>query len=135
MHASAALSEQAHDLLQRALERISARNPDPDGAYDLAVKAVEAAAHPVVSPGNDRATLGTMIGDLRAKPAKWRFELGDIDLVIAMSKRLWRSHIRHGTGPRTAHTAAEADAAVHLAIPLVRFFASGLVARVGEPPG
>lgn len=135
VHASATLSEQAHELLQRALERVSARDPDPDGAYDLAVKAVEAAAHPVVSPGNGRATLGTMIRDLRAKPATWRFALGDVELVIAMSERLWTSHIRHGTGPRTAHTAAEADTALHLAIPLVRFFAGGLVTRVGEPLG
>lgn len=133
VHASATLSERAHGLLQRASEKISARDPDPDGAYDLAVKAVEAAAHPVVSPGNGRATLGTMIRDLRTKPAKWRFALGDVELVIAMSERLWTSHIRHGTGPRTAHTAAEADAALHLAIPLVRFFAGGLVARVDEP--
>jgi hypothetical protein len=71
----------------------------------------------------------TALRDLKAKPSKWTFTLGDLDPVIAMMERLWTSPIRHGTDVRTDHTQPEADAAVHLAIPLVRYFAGGLVTQ------
>lgn len=124
-------SVRARGLLTDAWVKVACRDPDPNGGYDKAVKAVEASAQPVVSPNNDKATLGTIVRDLRAKPDKWEFELGDVDLVIAMSDRLWTTHIRHGTDvrPRTDHTLPEADAALHLAIALVRFFSGGLVRR------
>ncbi len=126
-------SARARGLLTEAWGKVACRDPDPNGGYDKAVKAVEASAQPVVSPSNTKATLGTIVRDLRVKPSKWEFELGDIDLVIAMSERLWNTHIRHGTDPRprTDHTLPEADAALHLAIALVRFFLGGLV-RISE---
>ena len=90
---------------------------------------MEAAAQPIVSPKNGKATLGTMIKDMENKPSKWTFPLdeGNVGVVISMSKSLWLNHFRHGTQPRDDHTLPEADAAVHLAIPLVRYFAGGIV--------
>jgi hypothetical protein len=119
-------------FLSAAWLRIATREPDPAGAYDNAIKAVEAAAQPVVSPKNGRATLGTMIKDMENKPSKWAFPLdeGNVGVVIAMCKSLWSNHFRHGTQPREDHTLPEADTAVHLAIPLVRYFAGGIVAPV-----
>jgi len=123
-----ATADRPGELLADAWRKLASREPDPNGAYDKAIKATEAAAQPVVSPKNDKATLGTILRDLNAKPEKWRFALGqDLDTVISMADRLWTNHFRHGTQPRSDHTFAEADAAVHLAIPLVRAFMGGLV--------
>jgi len=44
-----------------------------------------------------------------------------------MTSRIWTNHFRHGTQPRGDNTLEEADAAVHLAIPLVRYFVGGLI--------
>jgi hypothetical protein len=116
------------EFLADAWRKLASREPDPNGAYDKAIKATEAAAQPVISPKNNKATLGTILRDLNAKPEKWKFALGkDLDTVISMADRLWTNHFRHGTQPRSDHTFAEADAAVHLAIPLVRAFVGGLV--------
>ncbi|WP_320671053.1 hypothetical protein [Patulibacter defluvii] len=112
------------------------RDPDPSGSYDKAVKAVEAAMHPIISPKNGVATLGTMRVDIRNKPSKWTFTSPvSADLVLAMTEALWTGHMRHGTDQRfgtaedarTDHTVQEADAALHLAITLVDFFVSGHV--------
>jgi hypothetical protein len=127
------LAERPAHFLTAAWMKVATRDPDPNGAYDNAIKAVEAAAHSVVSPSNAKATLGTMIRDLKAKPAKWTFALGDVGTVIAMADTLWTNHFRHGTQEREDHTLSEADAAVHLAIPLVRYFAGGLLAVARHP--
>lgn len=119
--------QRAGDLLADAWKAIATRNPDPSTAFDKAVKAVEAAAQPVISPKNLRATLGTIIRDMDASRAKRTFALGDVDIVIEMAQRVWSTHYRHGTQVQGDHTQAEADAAVHLAIPLVRYFAGGLI--------
>ncbi len=123
------LAQRAHTLLVDAWAAIATRDPNPNEGYDKSVKAVEAAAQPVVQPNHATATLGTILGEMRTNQARWTFVLGDIDLIIAMATRLWTSHIRHGTDVRTDHSLAEADAALHLAIPLVRFFAGGLISR------
>jgi hypothetical protein len=120
-------SERASRHLVSAWSKIAVRDPDPNGGYDQAVKAVEAAGQPIILPKSNKATLGTMIASMKAKPSKWSFALGDFDTVIAMSETLWTNHIRHGTDARTDHVLQEADAALHLAIPLVRYFAGGLI--------
>ncbi|MDX6717117.1 MAG: hypothetical protein QOH30_3675 [Baekduia sp.] len=119
--------DRAADMLRSAWVKIASREPDASGAYDLAVKAVEAAAHPVVSPKREKATLGSMLGDMRAHPQKWSFVLEDLDTVIAMATTLWTHHYRHGTEQRDDHTLDEADTAVHLALVLVRLFTGNAV--------
>ena len=121
--------ERAGGFLMDSWGAIATRDPRPSEGYDKAVKAIEAAAHPVVSPNHSTATLGSMLGEMRANTARWLFALGDIDLVIDMATRVWTTHFRHGTQQRDDHTLEEADAALHLAIPLVRFFVGGLVSR------
>jgi len=117
----------AGEMLVDAWQAVATRDPRPNEGYDKAVKAVEAAAQPTVQPNHAKATLGTILGELRANPERWSFVLGNIDLVTAMMERLWTTHIRHGTDVRTDHTLAEADAALHLSIPLVRFFIGGMI--------
>lgn len=125
----------AGDFLAAAWNSLAGRNPQPSDAYDKAVKAVEAAMHPVVSPSDSKATLGKMRSVLRDKPSKWIFQSPvSPDLVVTMAGDLWEGHLRHGSderfsdeGGRTDHTMVEADGALHLAIALVGFFQRGLV--------
>jgi hypothetical protein len=58
-----------------AWEAIHALDPDPAKAYREAVKAVESAAHAIIEPNNSKATLGTMLGQLRAHPARYQLAI------------------------------------------------------------
>ncbi len=53
------------------------RNPNPTQAYSEAIKAVEAAAIPIVSPNDRTATLGKVLGQLRSTPQKWQVVLSE----------------------------------------------------------
>ena len=50
--------------LRDAWHKAWGRNPDASGPYREAVRAVETAYAPIVSPKNDPATLGTIIADI-----------------------------------------------------------------------
>ncbi|HEV2071235.1 MAG TPA: hypothetical protein VGR26_15710 [Acidimicrobiales bacterium] len=128
--------------LYRAWHRIYGRNPDPGGSYRESVRAVEAAAKPLIAPKASRATLGTMLADLRNKPEKWSVALDErgkgtgVDLLIEMCSGLWRSQFdRHGSDDESIPldvSSREAEAAVHLAVTLVHWFRSGVVARTDQ---
>jgi hypothetical protein len=125
-------SQRAH--LVAAWDALTRRHPDTSAAYREAVRAVEAAAKPVVLPNDSLATLGKMIAAIDAKPTKWHFVLGSPEDVSAMCKLLWTSQLdRHGTDDESVPlnvSYEQADAAVHLALTLVRYFAGGLFAIV-----
>jgi hypothetical protein len=78
---------------------------------------------------------------LQDKPAKWEviLERGTVEQVAGMADALWTSQLdRHGTPDESVplHASqAEADAAVYLAITLVRVLTSGAIHRVWPPPG
>jgi hypothetical protein len=119
--------------LQAAWHSLYGRNPDPSAAYREAVRAVEAAAKPVILPSDRTATLGKMIRALNDKPDKWISELGTVaDLTITLAE-LWRSQSdRHGTDDESlplSVSALQAEAAVHLAVTLVHWFRVGAVRR------
>jgi hypothetical protein len=126
--------------LRRAWHRVYGRSPDAGGAYREAVRAVEAAGKPVVSPNNPLTTVGTMLADLRNKPEKWELVLNEagkapgVDLLIAMMQGLWKSQFdRHGTDDESVPldvSPQEAEAAVHLAVTLVHWFRTGAVRLV-----
>lgn len=124
--------------LRLAWSEVYGREPDPSTAYREAVRAVEAAGASVISPGNERATLGTMIADFRAKPQKWIVPLGKTpnqgrEALLSMMEGVWHGQSdRHGSpdeGKPLSVTAFEAEAALHTTITLVHLFVSGLVAR------
>jgi hypothetical protein len=123
--------------LAAAWSATHALRPDPMAAYSEAVKAVEAAVHAVAEPANTRATLGTMIGELRANPGRFSIALagrsgtGDVSAVTAMLALLWDGQTsRHGgQTPTRPETLEEARMAVCLAITLVECFVSGAVRR------
>lgn len=113
------------------------RQHDAVKSYSEAIKAVEAALAPQVSPQNGRQTLGTMIKDVAAKPSKWKFEIADgrvegVATVLHMMTILWDGQTsRHGAVSATRHeTIEEARAAVHLAAALVQFGSSGAFAGI-----
>ena len=121
--------------LRDAWEKAWGRNPDASGAYREAVRAVEAAYAPIVSPKNERATLGTIIADIRNKPSKFRVRLQaddseeNVDRLVGMLQMLWKSQLdRHGTAdedvPLTV-SLEEAQDAVALATTLVHLAEQG----------
>jgi hypothetical protein len=112
-------------------------HPDPSKAYAEAIKAVEAAAHALVEPNNGKATLGTMIGQLRANVHRFSLVIGkdggrDAEPLIGCMSVLWEGQTsRHGSSVATrVETLDEATAAVHLAVMLVLWFTSGAVRRL-----
>ena len=132
--------------LRRAWAEIYGTNPDPGKAFSEAIKAVEVAVGPVVTPNDKNATLGRMIGELKGSPGRFRVVLsgagesragvpkGDLDaLAIArlMAQLLWTSqHDRHGNFDLShpiSVSQEEAQAAVQLAVVLVQWFVTGVV--------
>ncbi|MEW2557195.1 hypothetical protein AB0957_36575 [Streptomyces zhihengii] len=127
----------AADHLGAAWQAAYGRSPDPVRAYSEAIKAVEAAAHAVVQPNNAKATLGTMLGEIRNARHKFGSAIpvpaaGDpIAAAEAMMRALWEGQTsRHGGQNGTVpETLDSARAGVHLAATLVQWFVSGAVAR------
>ena len=122
-------SGRAGRYLRDAWQNAYGRNPNPGTAYGDAIRAVEAAARPVLSPKNQRATLGTMIRDVKAKPEKWTTTIGNVETVLGMMQAIWYSHSsRHGTDDETKPanvSQAQAEAAVRFAVTLVSVFRMG----------
>lgn len=106
---------------------------DPVGSYSESIKAVEAAARPVVAPKDALATLGTMISAMRDKESKWEVTLSAerVEDVVRRAEALWFTpHERHGSDlPQEEVTVERAQAAFNLALSLVDYFARGLIRR------
>jgi hypothetical protein len=127
----------AGSLLSDAWHSAFGISPDFEKAYSKAVKAVEAAAVPVVSPNHSGATLGTVIGQMRAD-GDWKLDMTrehsthtTHQVVLGNMQALWTGqNDRHAGQPGyTPSTQAEAEAAVMLAASLVQWFTSGAIAR------
>lgn len=111
-------------------------SPDPTSAYADAVRAVEHAAIPIVSPNDTGATLGKLIGQMTGGG---RFAIPDLrehtdakshDVLIAMMRLLWTGQSdRHGGPSSVSVTQEQAEAAVMLAVTLVGWFETGKVVR------
>lgn len=102
------------------------------------MKAVEAVVVPVIAPGTG-STVHAAARKLRNNLPDWRFTLihergfpsgdGSADVVSAMLDRLLTGETdRHTSDDRNRpSTQAEAETAVHLAVTLVQWFASGAI--------
>lgn len=127
--------------LARAWEATYGIDPNPSLAYSLAVKAVEDAAIPVVSPNDTSATLGKINSQIR-NSGDWSLPLQREDqhattsaTLLSMMKMLWAGQAdRHGGhhDPDLVITQEAAEAAVMTAATLVQWFSSGAVARRGR---
>ena len=128
------------EYLSRAWRAVYGRSPNPGEGYREAVRAVEAASIPIVSPTNDRATLGTIIRDMKAAPHKWRVALrhhtptDQVQSVIGMLDLLWVGQTGRHADPDQTHpvdvTQEQAEAGLALALTLVAWFKNGTVTRV-----
>ncbi|MBG6056151.1 hypothetical protein IWX81_002583 [Salinibacterium sp. CAN_S4] len=122
-------------LLSEAWHAAFGRGPDPEEAYEKAIKAVEEAGAGVVSPKNVRASLGTMARDMESQ-GNWSLPLGEdskhpsASAPYMMVQALWAGQeSRHGGNSYRKPTPEEAEAAVLLAVPLVQWFTSAVLAR------
>src|SRR5438552_18019028 len=130
------LSRNAPDAarhLTSAWNHAFGRSPDPSRAYAEAIKAVEAAAIPVISPNNAKATLGTVIGDLKSAPQKCQLVLtrpsttgiGSVEVVTHLVSLLWANQTdRHAQAQPIDQP--QAEQAVHIALLLVHTFGRAL---------
>ena len=125
----------AGELLSEAWHAAFGVAPDPEDAYEKAIKAVEEAAAPQVEPRNGKATLGTIIGAM-GNDGDWGWELvgkdgtHDFALVRGLCRHLWEGQVsRHGSNGYRKPTQGEAEAAVSIAVLLVQGFASGVIGR------
>ena len=123
----------ASSYLRSAWHQVYGRNPNPSEAFRNAVRAIEAAARPVVIPNDSRATLGKMICALRNKPEKWQTAIGDVDTLRKMMQTIWKSQFdRHGTDDTSKPinvSQSEAEAAVQMRVTLVQLFRTGAIRR------
>jgi hypothetical protein len=124
--------------LAKAWEELYALEPNAGAAYGLAIKAVEDAAIPEVSPTNGSATLGTVLkqledqGDWKLPMEREHDRAPSHDVVVGMLRMLWHGqHDRHGGQPSAPGDVSieEATVAVSLAVTLVNLFDAGVVRR------
>ena len=121
--------------LRRAWLLAFSREADHNAACVEAAKAIEATARSTIDPNNPKATLGTMIVAMEAKPAKWDTDLMSPDLdgvgtVINMMKAVWKGHLRHGNPDEPLDVPAErCEMIVHTTALLVHWFSSGRIRR------
>jgi len=127
----------ASQHLAKAWQAAYGVDGDPSKAYSDAVKAVEFAAIPAVSPKDTGATLGKVLGQIRADgdwivPLTRESSPGQVaGALVAMLEALWVGQSdRHGSAltPITI-TPQAAQAAVLMATTLVQWFQSGAVQR------
>lgn len=124
--------------LAKAREELNGIEPNASAAYEMAIKAVEDAAVPVVSPTNERTTLGTVLAQIEQQ-ADWTLPMKrehdrapSREVLIGMMRLLWHGHHdRHGGQPSVPGDVSveEANVAVSLAVTLVNLFSAGIVAR------
>ncbi|MCM3509202.1 Uncharacterised protein [Mycobacteroides abscessus subsp. bolletii] len=65
------VSESCSEYLQQAFTNAYGHNGTPAESWVASRKAVEFLLHPVVSPSNTRATISSMIRDIKSAPHKW----------------------------------------------------------------
>jgi hypothetical protein len=120
------------DELRTAWTAVYGRNPDPSDAWDHAIKAVELALWPIVTPNNNKANLGTIAGQLGGQPELFAFRLAtssnratNVETLVQMLRLLWPNPDRHGTGERRTPELEEAENVVQLAVLIVGWCRSG----------
>lgn len=69
--------DQASQYMQEAWSLTFGRNPNVGDAWSKAIKAIETLLKPIVSPKNNKATIGSMTSELRQSPDKWECKLPD----------------------------------------------------------
>jgi len=124
---------------------VAAWGPRPDGdkACDQAIKALEAAFRPVVTPKDPSASLGKIAKTLKQKPSKWVARLesalpaeppgdGAVSPVVALAELLqmvFGCHHRHASKGAEGNSDDEGRDAIALAVSLVALQRRGFLSR------
>jgi len=123
--------------LQTAWQKVYGRHPDPSDAWDHAIKAVEAALWRIVTPDNDKATLGNLIDRLSKQGDQFALRLPtssnqatNVDTFAQMLRLMWVNPNRHVTGDWREPTLKEAENVVQLAVLIVGWVRSDALATV-----
>jgi hypothetical protein len=115
------------------------RRPDPDKVLNESIRAIEAIACPMVEPAraaSGKATLGTVIGQLKNAGHRWELVIPgldgaptDVTSLVAMLTLLWQGQVsRHAGAPKSRRQKqSEAEAAVHLTATLVQWLQNGVL--------
>ena len=69
--------DQASQYMQEAWDLTFGRDANLSDAWGRAIKAIETLLKPIVSPKNNKATIGSMVSALRQSPDKWKCKLPD----------------------------------------------------------
>ena len=69
--------DQASQYMQEAWDLTFGRDANLSDAWGKAIKAIETLLKPIVSPKNNKATIGSMTNELRQSPDKWECKLPD----------------------------------------------------------
>ena len=147
-----ATSEQdaATEHLDAAWEAAWRVDPNGQVAFDEAVKAVEAALRPVVTPNDSAAHLGRIRGELKVSQEHYTSRLErtlegskrqpatpfaneGVQMIYELTGSLWRSHRRHGDPERRVpHGVEEGRDAVTLATALIAMQRRGFLERTAK---
>ncbi|MFB6489496.1 hypothetical protein P2A57_22935 [Xanthomonas perforans] len=125
----AAPEDAASEELVEAWNALYGVRPNYSDAWDHAIKAMEAALAPLVSPSDTSATLGKIISQVRQGAKGLRFALGDTEALAATIGMVWPNPDRHGGGVSRPPTESETAGVVHLAVTVLRWCRDGLITR------
>jgi len=100
------------------------RNPNATSSYHSGIMAIESAIRLIVSPNNEKATLGTIIGEIKDKPSKWQTRFDGLESagVVSLTQLLqaiWEAHVRHGSDEYASVTLEQARDVCHVALLVV----------------
>lgn len=126
----------AAGLLKKSWSYAFGRTPNASEAYNYAIKAMEAATWPIVTPSNSSATFGHILGELKANPDKWETAISEkepqigIKVMYMAMQNVWEGHTdRHGTATPVQVTQSAAEQAVFVAVFICSCFSRGFVVK------
>jgi hypothetical protein len=130
----------AGKLLADAWRHAFSMHRDPSASYRCSVRAIEAAAGPVLTPADPRPSLGKMNVALRDGMGKWSFAFtvdSGVDpknVLLEMMQLIWTNeysrHVDADPDVPLHVSQGEAESAVVLALTLVNWFVSGAIRRI-----
>jgi hypothetical protein len=132
-------ADAASNELIEAWNNLNGLRPDPSDAWDHAIKACEHILKPIVTPNQPEATLGNVLGQLRAQQPVVQFDLKDngvknqvdpLETLEHVLHFIWPNPDRHGSVSQRAPSRAEAESVVHLAITIVHWCRVGILRAV-----
>jgi len=130
----AAHSNDMSHYMVRAWNEAFGRSPNSSETYANSIKAIEAASWPVVIPGNNRATLSTIIRELEEHPELFSVSISEaisgagIETVRQQMSLVWKGQTdRHGTAHPIAPSQEAAEQALFTTLSLCQQFSRDLI--------